>query len=76
MLLNTIDCNTELVTITVLGQKGKQIRIGTYAPAKYSILREELLKVSGQLILATTTLPGYPRLLRSPGWHKATGSRS
>ena len=32
----------ERVEVTVLGQKGNQIRIGTDAPAEFSILREEL----------------------------------
>jgi len=34
----------ERVEITVLGQKGNQVRIGTDAPADFSILREELLR--------------------------------
>jgi carbon storage regulator len=33
----------EQITVTVLGAKGSQVRIGTDAPAEYTILREELV---------------------------------
>ena len=33
-----------LITVTVLGVKGNQVRIGTDAPEKVVILREELLE--------------------------------
>jgi carbon storage regulator len=33
----------EQITVTVLGAKGSQVRIGTDAPAEYMILREELV---------------------------------
>ena len=33
----------EYIEVTVLGQKGNQVRIGTDAPAEFSILREELV---------------------------------
>ena len=34
----------ELIQVTVLGVKGNQVRIGTDAPEKITILRQELLK--------------------------------
>jgi carbon storage regulator len=34
----------EQIEITVLGLKGNQVRIGTDAPAEFSILRQELLE--------------------------------
>jgi carbon storage regulator len=36
----------ELITVTVLGIKGNQVRIGTDAPDDITIVREELLKGS------------------------------
>jgi carbon storage regulator CsrA len=34
----------ERIRIAILGQTGNQVRIGTDAPAEFSILREELLQ--------------------------------
>jgi carbon storage regulator len=33
----------EQITVTVLGVKGNQVRLGTEAPAEVTVLREELV---------------------------------
>ncbi|MGB5406555.1 MAG: carbon storage regulator [Thiogranum sp.] len=41
--LSAIDCAAKPMTVTVLGIKGNQVRIGIEAPADITILREKLV---------------------------------
>ena len=52
----------ERIEVTVLGQKGNQVRIGTDAPADFSILREELLDrlTPSVSVYGITDIAGHP----------------
>ena len=49
----------EPITVTVLGVKGNQVRVGTDAPADITILREELVS-SGVQNVNTLEAAGLP----------------